>query len=237
MTSLEGLKAYYEVWRSSFKKLENTSVKTIRRYPLQIASGAILFGMLSWGAFNWSMELTNTEHFCISCHVMKDNVYKEYQKSPHFKNRTGVRATCPDCHVPKEWIHKVVRKVQATSELYHWARGTISTPEKFEAERARLAGYVWNTMKSTNSRECRNCHDMSYMKTEAQKTTAAMMHVTAEKLSVTCIDCHKGIAHNLPKNDAKEVALDKLHDRFKKEKVNCRSCHKDMAGPPPGEEW
>ena len=54
----------------------------------------------------------------------KDNVFVEYRKTVHYSNRTGVRASCPDCHVPKEWGHKVVRKIQASNELLHKALGT-----------------------------------------------------------------------------------------------------------------
>lgn len=91
-------------------------------------------------------------------HEMRDNVYEEYVQTVHYNNRTGVRATCPDCHVPKEWIYKVKRKIQATNELYHKALGSIDTREKFEAKRLELARHVWDAMKETDSRECRNCH-------------------------------------------------------------------------------
>jgi len=58
--------------------------------------------------------VANTEQFCISCHEMRDNVYKELQQTIHFKNRSGVRARCSDCHVPHEWFYKVRRKIQAS---------------------------------------------------------------------------------------------------------------------------
>ncbi len=69
-----------------------------------LLTGGVL-GVIFWGGFNTAMEATNTEAFCISCHEMEENVYQEYQDTIHYSNRTGVRATCPDCHVPKEWIH------------------------------------------------------------------------------------------------------------------------------------
>ena len=66
--------------------------------------GAAIFFMVSgvvyWGVFNTAMEATNNLEFCISCHEMKDNVYLEYKESSHYKNRSGVRAVCSDCHVP-----------------------------------------------------------------------------------------------------------------------------------------
>jgi nitrate/TMAO reductase-like tetraheme cytochrome c subunit len=166
------------------------------------SAGALLIlggiaGVIFWGGFNTAMELTNTLGFCTSCHEM-DTVYGEYQKSVHYKNRTGVRAICSDCHVPKEWVPKVIRKVKATNELYHKLMGTIGTAEKFEKERKKLAEHVWETMKANDSHECRNCHNFRSMDFAKQKQWSAPVHQTAMKEGQTCIDCHKGIAHNLP---------------------------------------
>ena len=169
------------------------------RYSLgMLLSVGFVSGIIFWGGFNTAMEATNKEAFCISCHEMEDNVYVEYQETIHYANRTGVRATCPDCHVPKEWHHKVVRKIQATNELFHKALGTIDTPEKFEAKRLRLAQNVWRAMESTDSRECRNCHDFDSMDFTAQGRRAVAQHSTGLEEGKTCIDCHKGIAHQLP---------------------------------------
>lgn len=170
------------------------------RYSLgAIAATFFAVGVLFWGGFNWSMELSNTETFCVSCHEMRDNPYKELKETVHFTNRTGVRATCSDCHVPKDWAHKLVRKVQATNELFHKITGTIDTPEKFEAHRLQLAKNVWAAMKATDSRECRNCHAMASMDLEKQVRPAQRMHRAAAEKGQTCIDCHQGIAHKLPK--------------------------------------
>jgi len=151
------------------------------------------------------MELSNTETFCISCHEMYENVYVEYQETIHYNNRTGVRATCPDCHVPKEWHHKVVRKVRATNELFHKVLGSIDTPEKFEAKRLQLARHVWKTMKETDSRECRNCHGFDYMDITQQEFRARDAHQKGVDENKTCIDCHKGVAHELPEGTFEEA--------------------------------
>jgi len=180
------------VWKFLWRPSSRFSFAT-----LLIAGG--IGGVLFWGGFNWAMELTNTEAFCISCHEMRDTVYKELQQTVHFKNRSGVRAICSDCHVPHEWIYKVKRKIAATNELYHKIMGTIGTPEKFEKHRLELAQHVWDTMKANNSRECRNCHSAEAM--DPHKQSAAAQPVMAQGLEagLTCIDCHKGIAHKLPK--------------------------------------
>lgn len=159
---------------------------------------AFFAGIIFWGGFNTVMEWTNTEKFCLSCHEMKDNVYEEYRNTIHYQNRTGVRAICSDCHVPKEWGPKMIRKIQASKELWGMMMGTIDTPEKFEANRLRLAQNEWRRMKANDSRECRNCHDYSYFDYTAQGIRANQAHQNGLAEGKTCIDCHKGIAHKLP---------------------------------------
>ena len=106
--------------------------------------------------------------------------------------------------------HKVIRKVQASKELYHWALGTIDTPEKFNAKRLQLATKVWHTMKNTDSRECRNCHNLQSMAPEFQRPRARTQHLNAMKNGQTCIDCHKGIAHTSVREELDEESLEKL---------------------------
>lgn len=156
-------------------------------------------GVMFWGGFNWGLEMTNREEFCIGCHEMKDNVYAEYKTSIHFQNHSGVRATCPDCHVPKDWGHKMLRKIQASQELWgHFVTQSIWTREKFQERRIELAKHEWLRMKNSDSRECRNCHNFDYMDFTKQETRAAKQHQLAVDTGKTCIDCHQGIAHRLP---------------------------------------
>ena len=171
---------------------------------------AFVLGIVFWGGFNTVLEWTNREAFCISCHEMKDNVYAEYRNTIHYQNRTGVRATCPDCHVPKEWVPKIIRKVQASNELLHKALGTIDTPEKFNAKRAVLAGHEWARMKANDSQECRNCHHFNFMDYAEQNKRSAAKHQEAVNEGLTCIDCHKGIAHRLPEIE-QHIGAPKAH--------------------------
>jgi len=165
--------------------------------------GVVMFfvGIIFWGGFNAVIEATNTETFCISCHEMRDNVYVEYKETIHYKNRTGVRATCPDCHVPHPWFYKMQRKIAATfNELPHKVMGTIDTREKFLAHREEMAKEVWASMKASDSRECRNCHTLDQMDLTKQGKSAVNKHkaVLEGRIKKTCIECHQGIAHKLP---------------------------------------
>lgn len=156
-------------------------------------------GIIFWGGFNTAMEATNTMDFCIGCHEMRDNVYKEYKETIHYSNRSGVRAVCSDCHVPKDWTHKIMRKIQASKEVWGKITGVIDTKEKFEAHRIDMAKREWARMKARDSIECRNCHNFDAMSPELQKKTPYKKHMAAKEQGKSCIDCHKGIAHQLPK--------------------------------------
>jgi len=161
--------------------------------------GGFIAGIIFWGGFNTALEVTNTETFCISCHEMEDNVYMEIKDTIHYTNRSGVRATCPDCHVPHEWTDKIARKMQASKEVWGKIFGTISTREKFLGLRREMAEREWRRLKANDSLECRNCHNFDYMDFTRQAPRAAQFHSTAlASGEATCIDCHKGIAHRLP---------------------------------------
>jgi cytochrome c-type protein NapC len=97
--------------------------------------GGFIAGILFWGGFNTAMEMTNREPFCVGCHEMKENVFAELKPTIHYANRSGVRATCPDCHVPHRWTDKLARKMQASTEVWGKIFGTISTRDKFVAKR------------------------------------------------------------------------------------------------------
>lgn len=188
----------------------------------------ILLGVILWGGFNTGMEATNTIEFCISCHEMESTVYQEYKHSVHASNPSGVQAICPDCHVPKQWVPKMIRKVKASAEVYHWLAGTIDTKEKFEAKRPLLANRVWAGMKKTDSRECRNCHDTSVMELAGQARFAARAHAQASEEGKTCIDCHKGIAHKLPESKLDSVVTEVSEEDMEYgEEINetCAGCH------------
>jgi len=186
---LEKIKKYWKVIRrpSTFYSLGFLTV------------GGFLMGIMFWGGFNTVLEFTNTEEFCTGCHEMRENVYQELQDTIHFNNASGVRAKCSDCHVPHNWTDKIARKMQASKEVWGKVFGTISTREKFQNKRRELAEREWVRLKANDSLECRNCHNFDYMDFTRQSKRAAEQHSTAlAKGEKTCIDCHKGIAHQLP---------------------------------------
>jgi len=168
------------------------------KYWLFVALLAIVGGGALMAAGAAGLAWTNTEGFCIGCHEMRDNVYAEYRGTIHDHNRTGVRAICSDCHVPREPYPMLRRKVLASWEVYGHLAGKIDTKEKFEAHRHQMATRVWKRMKDTDSLECRNCHKFAAMDEAKQTERAKSRHARGVKEGLTCIDCHSGIAHGEP---------------------------------------
>ena len=158
---------------------------------------AFVAGIAFTGGFFASLTATSTEAFCISCHEMH-TPYTEYTHSVHFSNAIGIRATCSNCHLPPTFWAGLWRNVQSADEGWGHLTGVIDTPAKYEAHRLELAQKVWKELKGNNSAECRSCHDPAAMALEKQPAAAASAHKDLATSGMTCIDCHKGVAHTLP---------------------------------------
>jgi cytochrome c-type protein NapC len=147
------------------------------------------------GLFAVTMHFTGTDEFCSSCHT--HDVVPEWKQSVHYVNPAGVRAGCGDCHDPSNPVGLFLRKIQGLNELWHQFRGTIGTPEKFEANRLRMAQVEWTRMRADNSQNCQNCHHLQQMQS-GTIPTLSVTHRTSIANGKACIDCHKGIAHKAP---------------------------------------
>ncbi|MDX2506503.1 MAG: NapC/NirT family cytochrome c [Gammaproteobacteria bacterium] len=221
---------------TAFSNLYQNALLKVRelytRRPYYLFFISFIIGILTWGGFNMALEQTNTMDFCISCHEMKDNVYQEYKKTIHYANRTGVKAKCPDCHVPKEWHLMFIKKIMASRELFSKITGSIDTTEKFQKKRLDLAKYVWSSLQQSDSRECRNCHNYKSMNFSLQQSRSENVHQLAQERGKTCIDCHKGIAHHLPEGViTQKGGSDDDHSYYEKKKIACYLCHPDMPKP------
>lgn len=150
------------------------------------------------------VHATGSVEFCGgACHSMRAFTMPEYTQSVHYNNRTGIRAGCSDCHVPHDYPRILFYKAAAgVRDAIAEARGVISTKEKYEQHRWRMANRVWDEMRANNSANCRSCHDPAAMAGDKQSEFARRMHDEFRQGKATCIDCHKGVAHAEPEEPA-----------------------------------
>ena len=166
----------------------------------------VLVGALLTVGSSTTLEITNTTEFCTSCHSMQW-VKEEWMESVHYSNISGVRTECSDCHVPHSMGPKLYAKLRAAKDVWHEILGTIDTEENFEHHRWQMANAVWDRMKATDSRECQSCHTIAAMDLKEQDRSARKKHKKAETKGKTCIDCHKGVAHDMPDEPDEEEEI------------------------------
>jgi cytochrome c-type protein NapC len=165
-----------------------------------------------------AVAATGTTEFCgTTCHSHEKFVYPEHKLSIHYANRTGVRPECADCHVPHSYPKKLfVKAEKGIADAVAEMRGTISTQEKFDHERWRLANKVWDEMRADNSANCRHCHDPAAWDPAKQSEDATKSHKKFLSGKATCIDCHTGVAHKDPEEPKEPTkpadAAPQLHD-------------------------
>src|SRR5664279_4645120 len=151
-------------------KTESGQTSALRRalhnpfVRIAVALLALVVGlMVVVGGFTTAVEATNSLEFCTSCHSMSYN-YAEYKESVHYSNKSGVRAVCSECHVPKKnWYSEMHRKLIPVHDVWAEIFGDFSTREKFDAQRMAMAKREWARMKESNSIGCRNCHSLAAM--------------------------------------------------------------------------
>ncbi len=152
-------------------------------------------GIIAAAGFDTAMKATSSQEFCLSCHEMKQFAWQESLHKAHAANRAGFEVSCGECHIPKAFVPKMRRKIIAAREVWHHWLGTIDSAEKYEHHRQRMAERVWADMEADNSAACRNCHQLDKMRVP---DPILQMHRNALDGGMTCINCHRGIAHKLP---------------------------------------
>lgn len=184
------------------KQIKSFFLKPSNRIGLSVlVTLGFIAGAIAWQQFNNVMDATSTEEFCVSCHSMETPL-EELKQTVHWSNNSGVRATCPDCHLPHDKTPKYARKMQASREVLAELSGKYNEEGSFEEHRAEMAEREWARFAANGSKECKNCHSYDRMNFEKMSKAAQKAMKPAAERNQSCVDCHKGIAHHLPAKKA-----------------------------------
>lgn len=184
------------------KQIKSFFLKPSNRIGLGVlVTLGFIAGAIAWQQFNNVMDVTSTEEFCVSCHSMETPL-EELKQTVHWSNNSGVRATCPDCHLPHDKTPKYARKMQASREVLAELSGKYNEEGSFEEHRAEMAEREWARFAANGSKECKNCHSYDRMNFEKMSKAAQKAMKPAAERNQSCVDCHKGIAHHLPAKKA-----------------------------------
>jgi nitrate/TMAO reductase-like tetraheme cytochrome c subunit len=183
------------LWRALNSPSARWSVLALTLLGVAVGAGAVISTQVM-------VAVTGTDAFCGgACHSMQW-VAAEHKASTHGANSQGVAATCADCHIPHDYPYILWYKAKAgTRDAIQEMRGVISTEEKFLAARKHMAESVWAEFRETDSANCRTCHVFTPEVLALQKKFVRGEHEGRFDEGKTCIDCHKGVAHEEPESD------------------------------------
>ncbi|MEG1832347.1 MAG: NapC/NirT family cytochrome c [Burkholderiaceae bacterium] len=161
-------------------------------------------GVAGVGVTTEMVHWSGSTQFCsTACHNMTW-VAEAYQRGAHAKTPSGVTAGCADCHIPYEssspnpfqYVALLAYKAKAGArDVYHTALGTISTEQKWEANRERLSTGVEEWMVSNKFMTCRGCHDLEKMSGKNNPMTVELHASILKQDGFNCLQCHQGVGH------------------------------------------
>ena len=127
---------------------------------------------------------------CAECHPQP---YAEFKKSAHFETkRLERRPGCANCHNDIHSVFNWYRFMYWQPVAWKQVQLSISDNVLWEGEvRPKLAGKARTDFVASDSRPCRDCHNLS------SKTFRADIkaHKQAAKSGETCIKCHFNLVH------------------------------------------
>jgi cytochrome c-type protein NapC/trimethylamine-N-oxide reductase (cytochrome c) cytochrome c-type subunit TorY len=156
-------------------------------------SGAIMGALLtvvSVLASGYMVEATNTDTFCVSCHVMKP-FQTSWKESKHGgMNSKGFQAQCVDCHLPHgSFVEYLTAKaITGTSDVVN---NMLIDPYTYDWEGAADR----NRTKFTYDNACRKCHVNLLPKEISKGGLIAHRDYLRGDSGKKCASCHEHVGH------------------------------------------
>ncbi|MDH3975382.1 MAG: NapC/NirT family cytochrome c [Deltaproteobacteria bacterium] len=196
MSLTEKIKVYRKKWEGKF-------------LPFFLGAFVLLLIQMSIHGFD---RFSRTEAFCTSCHSM-DLMGKEYRESIHYSSRSGVRASCGDCHVSKGTLAAMWEHFMAASMVYSEALHDFSDPVATEKARPQMAFKARKWFRERGSATCRNCHVLDAI-LGSRRGIGAVHIDDAMKKDGNCIECHMNLVHRFVPGEKvfKKAAWDRMVD-------------------------
>ncbi len=150
--------------------------------------GALLTVMVIL-ASGFMIQTTNTDVFCVSCHVMKPFRVAWKMETHGGNNPKGLEAQCVDCHLPHGSFVEYI-----TAKAYTGTRDIIMNmiidPNTYD-----WAGRAKHRRDFTYDNACRKCH--ANLTPYGMRTSGILAHMQylVGDLDKRCVDCHEHVGH------------------------------------------
>ncbi|MCD8072499.1 MAG: NapC/NirT family cytochrome c, partial [Alistipes sp.] len=166
-----------------------------RRKILAITLLGILIGVFATISVNYVYVNSSKDSSCMSCHA-HPHAEKSWKLSSHYHNRSGVKTSCVDCHIPPKgsfnhFYHKTRLGVHDVWSYIFRDMENIDWESKKELEYAQRI--VFNA-------SCLECHVQLFPEGISDDGITAHLYYedNHEKLNLQCISCHLDVGHYNP---------------------------------------
>lgn len=160
-----------------------------------VAFLGIIIGVLATVSVNYVWVNTSIDSSCMSCHA-HPHAEKSWKLSSHYNNRSGVKTSCVDCHLPPKGslnyaYHKTRLGVHDVWSYLTNDMDEVDWESKKELDHARKI--VFNA-------SCLECHVQLYPAGISDDGITAHLYYEEnhEKLDLQCISCHLDVGHYNP---------------------------------------
>jgi cytochrome c-type protein NapC len=168
------------------------------------ALGFILLGILLVSLTNAAVVWSSSDRFCGQfCHSM---IWANtaYQKSPHYHNQSGVRASCGDCHIPydsshanaSEYFYLLLFKAdRGAKDFWNEALRRMATKEEWEKRRPQLIASYESYLVKHNYITCRGCHSLEAFGGPRSHMKELIHKNMVKPDALNCLHCHSDLGH------------------------------------------
>ena len=141
-------------------------------------------------ASGFMIETTNTDTFCVSCHIMTP-FRTSWQEAVHGgQNPQGFAAQCVDCHLPHGNFFQffLVKGMTGTSDVIHNFYIDATTYDWADAAEK-------NRLKFTFDSACRHCHHVLVPPGIRRGGFLAHRTYLRGETKKRCAECHPHVGH------------------------------------------
>jgi cytochrome c-type protein NapC len=227
-----------------------TQRNAVRRRFLWISSwvlGFAFLGVMLVALTNHAVNYSSSDRFCgTTCHSMTWAT-AAYNRSSHYINSVGVRASCGGCHIPYDSGHATTMEYmklllfkadRGAKDIWYEANKSIATKEQWEQRRPALSDTFQSYLIRNNYVTCRGCHSLLSFGGPRSHMKLVIHQGMVKADSYNCLQCHSNIGHFYEESSTKVGGWYSVEQAAVGKRLfegSCSNCHGEklqgISGP------
>ncbi|MCD7970942.1 MAG: SUMF1/EgtB/PvdO family nonheme iron enzyme [Alistipes sp.] len=173
----------------------NRKKRGSRKKFLLVVFLGIVIGVLATVSVNYVYVNSSKDSSCMACHA-HPHAEKSWRLSSHYNNRSGVKTSCVDCHLPPKgsFNHFYHKTKLGIHDVWSYI---IKDTEKIDWDSKKELEYAQRIVFNSS---CMECHVQLFPEGISDDGITAHLYYedNHEKLNLQCISCHLDVGHYNP---------------------------------------